>query len=140
MTLKESGLYLFLLGGICFLISGGVLTLGVNLDIWVKFSLAIFVIFGIMFLILGFRHNSKIIAEVSETEIVLAGRVIPIAKIDRVTTAYRGFNTDSFRNLIFDISGETSIKLDISYVRGSPIEICNRINSMIRRGRVDYRL
>ena len=139
MTLKESGLYLFLLGSVCFLISGGVFTFGKDLDIWVKFSLVIFVILGIIFLILGIRHNSKIIVEISEAEIVLAGRVIPIVKIDRVSTAYRGFNTDSFRNLVFDVSGETSISIDISYVRGSPIEICNRINSMIWRGRVNFR-
>jgi hypothetical protein len=131
MIIRESGLYSLIAGVICILVViFTIIFKGYN-DKWMIISNIFFVFVGITCLFCSLKKNGKILIAIDQNIIIIDGKEYNIDDIKKVSTNYRGFNSDSPKELFFTTVKGSIVKVDVSYVRSSPFNICKRINEYL---------
>ena len=133
MSIKESGLYPILAAALCCLVVICFFISGKHHDSFFAVSMLIIALVGIACFVVSIKHHGNTLIQMDHDTLVVKDQKFGYFEISSVETNYRGFNSDSPREIIISTTQGAVVTVDVSYVRESPNHICERIKSELHR-------
>jgi hypothetical protein len=135
MSVKESGLYPILASALCCLVVLFFFISGKHHDPFFAVSMLIIALVGIACFGVSIKHHGNTLIQMDHDTLVAKDQKFRYSEISSVVTNYRGFNSDSPREIIISTTQGAIVTVNVSYVRDSPNLICERIKSELHRKR-----